>query len=91
MQSLKLTATAIASRVVTEMALSIGMAPFCGGDCSADCRSDHCMRWPANCWTGNKICCCASKFEAILQYLIGQIISPYDIIMDMQTTARIIL
>lgn len=37
----------------------IGTAPFCGGDCSGDCRSDHCMVWPANCWTGNKICCCS--------------------------------
>ena len=46
----------------------IGTAPFCGGDCSSDCRSDHCMPWPANCWTGNKICCCASKLKDILYY-----------------------
>ena len=39
----------------------IGTAPFCGGDCSADCHSSHCMTWPANCWTGHKICCCSSK------------------------------
>ena len=37
----------------------IGTAPFCAGDCSGDCHSDHCMVWPANCWTGNKICCCS--------------------------------
>lgn len=39
----------------------IGTAPFCGGDCSADCHSDHCMPWPDSCWTGNKICCCGKS------------------------------
>ena len=47
----------------------IGTPPFCGGICDLDCHSDHCMAWPGrlvSCLTGNKICCCDSKFEAIL-------------------------
>lgn len=38
----------------------IGTAPFCGGNCDTDCRG-ACTSWPANCWTGGKICCCGKS------------------------------
>ena len=45
----------------------IGTAPFCDAHCSSDCPNTQCFSpWPANCWTGHKICCCASKQICIL-------------------------
>lgn len=42
---------------------TIGTAPFCDGKCSEDCPAGNlCFpNQPANCWTGNKICCCDRK------------------------------
>jgi hypothetical protein len=43
----------------------IGTAPSCGGSCEEDCSGHTCTAWPANCWSGHKVCCCC-KFASNL-------------------------
>ena len=59
---------------------TIGTAPFCGGDCSEDCPMGNlCFpNQPANCWTGNKICCCDRKAGMESQMMASKFVGCED-------------
>ena len=60
----QLTCTAFCESSGHGIGVVIGTAPFCAGSCEDDCNGRECIRWPANCWTGHKVCCCG-KFISI--------------------------